>query len=137
MAISSEKGKALDLLGSVASRSLGEGSIEILSNEDEQANTELQPARGEFVALVAANSTNNVPEVFVAKVFRLSDDRETAYLAEFSKAEPGKFKLTAGKSYRQSVNASIHPIDIVYSNLNREYELRTSKLEIHQQVRKR
>ena len=72
MAISSEKGKALDLLGSVASRSLGEGSIEILSNEDEQVNTELLPAGGEFVALVAANSTNNVPEVFVAKVLRLS-----------------------------------------------------------------
>ena len=133
--LAQKKRKALDLLSSVASRSLGEGSIEILSDEDEHLNIELLPAQGEFVALVAANSTNNVPEVFVARVLRLSDDRKTAYLAEFSEVEPGKFKLTAGKSYRESVNALIHPIDIVYSNSNGVYELRTSKLEIHQQVR--
>jgi len=72
----------------------------------------------------------------VAKVLRLSNDRETAYLGVFQ-GRPGKFKLTAGKSYRESVNALILPIDIVYSNSNGMYELRTSKLEIHQQVRKR
>ena len=91
--LAQKKRKALDLLGSVASRSLGKGSIEILSNEDEQVNTELLPAQGEFVALVAANSTNNVPEVLVAKVLRLSDDQETAYLAVFSKAELFSFSF--------------------------------------------
>ena len=94
--LAQKKSKALDLLGSVASSSLGEGSIELLSDEDKQLNLEILPAQGEFVALVAANSTKSVPKVFVAKVLRVSDDRRTAYLAEFSEEEPGKFKLKAG-----------------------------------------
>ena len=132
-----KKLKALDLLGSVASRSLGEGSIDVLSDEDDELNIDLLPAEGEFVALVAANSTNSIPEVFVAKVLRLSDDRKIAYLAEFSETEPGKFKLNAGKSYRESVSALIYPIDIVYLHSNGVYELRTPKLEIHHQVYKK
>ena len=132
--LAQKKIKALDLLSSVASRGLGEDSVEILSDEDEQLNIEFLPAQGEFVALVAANSTKSVPECFVAKLLRLSDDRKTAYLAEFSEVEPGKFKLKAGKSYKEAVNALIYPIDIVYLQSNGVYELRTSKLEIHQQV---
>lgn len=132
--LAQKKSKALDLLGSVASRSLGDGSVEILSEEDEQLNIEFLPTQGEFVALVAANSTKRVPECFVAKLLRLSDDRKTAYLAEFSEVEPGKFKLKAGKSFKEAVNALIYPIDIVYLESNGVYELRTSKLEIHQQV---
>ena len=99
----------MDLLGSVASRSLGEGEVEIITDEDEQLNIEYLPTQGEFVALVAANSTKSVPECFVAKVLRLSDDRKTAYLAEFSEVEPGKFKLKAGKSYKEAVDALIYP----------------------------
>ena len=135
--LAQKKSRALDLLGSVASRSLGEGSVEVLSDEDEQLNLEILPAEGEFVALVAANSTKSVPEVFVARVLRVSDDRRTAYLAEFSEELPGKFKLTAGKSYKEAVNALIYPIDIVYLHSSGVYELRTSKLEIHQQVYKK
>ena len=56
------------MVGSVASHSLGEGSIEVLSNEDEQLNLEFVPAQGEFVALVTANSTKSIPEVLMAKV---------------------------------------------------------------------
>ena len=132
--LAQKKSKALDLLGSVASRSLGEGPVEIISHEDEQLNIEFLPTQGEFVALVAANSTKSVPECFVAKVLRLSDDRKTAYLAEFSEVEPGKFKLKAGKSYKEAVDALVYPIDIVYLQSSGLYELRTSKLEIHQQV---
>ena len=43
---------------------------------------EYLPGQREFVALVAANSTKSIPEVFVAKVLRLSEDRKTAYMAE-------------------------------------------------------
>lgn len=132
--LAQKKSKALDLLGSVASRCLGDGSVEILSEEDEQLNIEFLPTQGEFVALVAANSTKSVPECFVAKLLRLSDDRKTAYLAEFSEVEPGRFKLKAGKSFKEAVNALIYPIDIVYLESNGVYKLRTSKLEIHQQV---
>ena len=135
--LAQKKSKALHLLGSMGSRSLGEGSVDVLSDEDEELNIELLPAQGDFVALVAANSTKSVPEVFVAKVLRISDDRKTAYLAEFSELEPGKFKLEAGKSYREATNALIYPVDVVYSHSNGVYELRTSKNEIHQRVCKK
>ena len=135
--LAQKKSKALHLLGSMACRSLGEGSVDVLSDEDEELNIELLPAQGDFVALVAANSTKSSPEVFVAKVLRISDDRKTAYLAEFSELEPGKFKFEAGKSYKEATNALIYPVDVVYSHSNGVYELRTSKNEIHQQVCKK
>ena len=84
--------------------------------------------------LVASNSTKSDPQVLVAKVLRLSEDKKTAYLAEFSELEPGKYRLKAGKSYKEAVDALIYPIDIVYSHSNGVYELRTSQSEIHQQV---
>ena len=132
--LAQKKSKALDFLGSVASRGLGEGPVEVVSDEDEDLNIEFLPAPGEFVALVASNSTKSHPEVLVAKVLRLSEDKKTAYLAEFSELEPGQYRLKAGKSYKEAVDALIYPIDIVYSHSNGVYELRTSKSEIHQQV---
>ena len=71
-------------LRSMTSTSLREGSVDVLSDEDEESNIGLLPAQGDFVALVAANSTKSVTEVFVAKLLRIADDRKTAYLAEFS-----------------------------------------------------
>ena len=135
--LAQKKSKALDLLSSVASRSLEQDEVEVLSDEDEDMNIEYLPTQGEFVGLVAANSTKSVPEVFVAKVSRPSDDRKTAYLAEFSEVEPGKFKLNAGKSYRESVKALIYPIDVVYLHSNGVYELRMPKIKIHRQVYKK
>ena len=129
-----KKEKALDLLSSVASRTLGEDCVEVLSDEDEAGNIEYLPTQGEFVALVAANSSKKVPEVFVAKILRLSQDKKMAYLAEFSEPEPGKFRLDAGKSFREQVSALIYPIDIVYLHADGVYELRTPKIDIHNQV---
>ena len=129
-----KKEKALDLLSSMACRTLGEDSVEVVSDEDEEGNIEYLPTQGEFVALVAANSTKHVPEVFVAKILRLSQDRKMAYLAEFSESEPGKFRLNAGKSFREKVRALIYPIDIVYLHSDGLYELRTPKIDIHNQV---
>ena len=129
-----KKCRALDLLSSVASRTLNQDAVEIISEEDEEGRIEYLPLPGDFVALVAANSTKSTPEIFVAKVLRLSEDHKSAYLAEFSEIEPGKFKLDAGKSYKENVNALIFPIDVVYLHSNGVYELRTPKLDIHRQV---
>ena len=132
--LAQKKSRALQMLGSFASRSLDEDSVEIVSDEDDKGNIEYLPGHGEFVALVAANSTETSPEVFVAKVLRLSEDRKTAYLAEFEETEPGKYKLNAGKSYKEAVNALIYPVDIVYLHTNGVYELRTPKIDVHHQV---
>ena len=46
--LAQKKSKALDLLGSVASTSLREGSVEILRDKDKQLNIEYIPVKGEF-----------------------------------------------------------------------------------------
>ena len=72
--LAQRKSRVLDLLASVASRSLGDDSIEVLSDLDEEGNVEYLPTPGEFVALVAANSTEESPEIFVGRVIRLTED---------------------------------------------------------------
>ena len=83
------------------------------------------------MALVAANSTKNVPEVFVAKVLRLSEDKKTAYLADFAEEGAVRFKSKAGKSYKENTSSLIFPIDIVFSHWDGLYELRTPKIDLH------
>ena len=134
--LAQKKSKALDMLSSTVSRSLDEDGVLILSDEDEEGNIEYLPIPGDFVALVASNSTEKCPEVFIGKVLRLSEDHKTAYLAEYSETEPAKFKLNAGKSFKEAVNALIYPIDLVYLHSNGIYELRTPKIDIHRQVHK-
>ena len=129
--LTQKKERALDLLTSVASRSLDEDEPEIVSDEDQEGYLDCLPVPGDFVALVAANSTKNVPEVFVAKVLRLSEDKKTAYLADFEEEEPGRFKSKAGKSYKENTSSLIYPIDIVYSHSDGLYELRTPKADLH------
>lgn len=129
--LSQKKERALDLLTSLASRSLDEDEPEIVSDEDQEGHLDCLPVPGDFVALVAANSTKNVPEVFVAKVLRLSEDKKFAYLADFAEEEPGRFKSKAGKSYKENTSSLIFPIDIVFSHSDGLYELRTPKIDLH------
>ena len=97
--LAQKKSRALDFLASMASQGPGEVSVELLNDSDEEGNVEYLPKRGEFVALVAANSTESAPEVFVAKVVRLSEDQKIAIQAEFSELRPGRYKLRVGRSY--------------------------------------
>ena len=85
---------------------------------------------------MASDSTRSRPKCFLAKLLRLSEDHKTAFLAEFSEMEDGKFKLNAGKCFREALNAVIYPVDVVYLHSNGLYELRTSKIDIHNQVHK-
>ena len=74
--LTQKKERALDLLNSVASRSLNEDEPEIVSYEDQEGYLDCLPVPGDFVALVTANSTKKIPEVFVAKILRLSEDQK-------------------------------------------------------------
>lgn len=71
----------------------------------------------------------------MARLLQLSADHKTAILADSKELEPGKFKLDAGKSYQEAINALIYPLDVVYSYSNGIYELRTPKIDIHNQVK--
>lgn len=53
-----KKKKAIDFLSSAAARGIEAGDVEIVSNEeDEEGHIHCLPNPGEFVGLVAANST--------------------------------------------------------------------------------
>lgn len=134
--LAAKKSRALDFLSSMAARGIGEDGVQIIEDEDSYGNIEVLPLPGEFVTLVAANSSRSKPEVFLAKILRLSEDRKMAFLAEFSEVEAGKFKLNAGKSYKEAVEALIYPVDVVYLHSNGLYELRTPKIDLHNQVYK-
>ena len=45
---------------------------------------------------------------------RLSEDCKRTYLAEYLDTEPGKFKVSAGKSYKEAVNTLISSTDLAY-----------------------
>lgn len=55
------------MLSSMASQSLDEDTVEVTSDKDDTGHIDCLPHPGDFVALVAANSTKSSPEVFVAK----------------------------------------------------------------------
>ena len=67
--LAQKKSKTLDMLSSTVSRSL---------DKDKEGNIEYLPIRGDFVALVALNSTKKCPKVFTGKVLRLLEDHKTA-----------------------------------------------------------
>ena len=82
--LAQKKSRAVNLLGSFASWSPDKDSVEIISDED-KGNIEYLPGQVEFDALVAANSTETSPEVFVATVLRLSEDQKLPILQTVKK----------------------------------------------------
>ena len=52
---------------------------------------------GRFCGLGHSQFYQKRCRAFVAKVLRLSEDKKTAYLADFEEEEPGRFKSTAEK----------------------------------------
>ena len=53
---------------------------------------------GRFCGLGRGQFYQKCCRAFVAKELRFSEDKKPAYLADFEEEEPGRFKLTAGKS---------------------------------------
>ena len=82
--LAQKKSRAVNLLGSFNSRSPDEDSVEIVSDED-KGNIKYLLRQVQFVALVAANSTETSPEVFVATVLRLSEDQKLPILQTVKK----------------------------------------------------
>jgi len=136
--LAEKKSRAIAFLGSMASRAMETEAVEIdCIGEDDEGFLDALPSNGELVALVASDSTLGDPKVLVAKVLRYSQDRKTVYLAHYAEVEACKFKLEAGKCYTERANSIIYPVDIAYHYSSGLYELRTSKLDIHNQVRSR
>ena len=93
--LAQKKSRAVNLLGSFTSRSPDKDSDEIVSDED-KGNIEYLTGQVEFVALVAANSMEASPEVFVATVLRLSEDQKLPILQSVKKQNLENLKGTQG-----------------------------------------
>ena len=93
--LAQKKSRAVNLLGSFTSRSPDKDSDEIVSDED-KGNIENLTGQVEFVALVAANSMEASPEVFVATVLRLSEDQKLPILQSVKKQNLENLKGTQG-----------------------------------------
>ena len=110
--------RAIDLLGSAVARGIEADEVDTLSDEDAEGYIEYLPNPGEFVALVAANSTRPQPEVFVARLLRLSEDHKTAYLADFKRARI----RTIQAQCRQKLQGSRGGTDLSYRCCLRTFE---------------
>ena len=69
-------------------------------------------------------------------LIRLSEDCKRTYLAEYSDTELGKFKVSAGKSYKEAVNTLIYFTDLVYFHSTWIYEQRKLNIHIHCHIHK-
>ena len=114
--LAEKKRKAIDLLSSTAARGTEANEVDILSDEDEKGYIEYLPNPGEFLALVAANSTRPNPEVFVARLLRLSEEHKTAYLAKRGRTWPIQAQC------REKLQGGCRCIDISYRCCLRVFE---------------
>ena len=57
-------------------------------------------------------------------------------LAEYSDTELGKVKVSAGKSYKETVNTLIYSTDLVCLHSTSIYELRKLNIHIHRHIHK-
>ena len=104
------------------------------SDTDEEGFKTANPCAGDFVALVAKNSTARQPEVFIGKVLRFSHDKKDVLLAHLDEVQENHFKVVVGKSYWERKNSLVYPIDLTYLPSDGMYQLRSSKSELHQNV---
>lgn len=133
-----KKAPALRFLAHTATSAIFEDNA-IIANEsdtkvDDEGYSNINPISGDFVALVANNSTNSSPQIFIGRIIRYSKDRKDVLLAHMEEVSENLFKLVIGKSYFESTDSLIFPIDIVYKASDRVYELRSDKSDLHNEV---
>ena len=90
---------------------------------------------GDIVALLdGASSCAEDAAIFVGRVIKVSEFE--AQLMEFRCVDKSKklYRAVVGRSWWESLDALIHPIDIVYDRKNELYELRSSPADIYRVV---
>lgn len=102
---------------------------------DDDGFSDPLPCIGDFVALVASNSTTSSPQILLAKILRYSSNKKDVLLGHLEEVTDNLYKFVAGKSYYESSSSLIFPIDIVYKQIDRLYELRSDKLDLHKDVK--
>lgn len=132
-----KKAPALTFLARTAASAIFEDDAienESESKVDDEGYRDIQPISGDLVALVASNSTKSLPQILVAKVIRYTKDRKDVLLAHMEEVAENSYTLIIGRSYLESIESLIFPIDIAYNASDRVYELRSDKIDLHNQV---
>lgn len=112
-------------------------------SEDEQSHSEEEdgdrlPPVGEICALIPSDANGKSPEIFVARVLKYSEDRQTVRLAWLKEDQDrvNCYKFEVGHAtWEEKVSSVIYPIDLWYNRHEGIYELRSSKEEIYERVR--
>ena len=110
-----------------------EEEVEDLSGDESDP-----PAIGEICALIPADARATSPEIFLAKVLKYNSDGQTVRLAWLQQIEgrPNHYKFQVGHSvWEEKVSSLIYPLDVSYNRDEGNYELRSPKKEIYQQLR--
>ena len=132
------KRPALSFLEKTATEQVFDNDVQLASSDQDGENVqEVTPLPGDFVALVASNSTTNSPQILIAKLLRYVHDRNEALLASMKEVSESVFVLETGQSFSEDTRSLIFPIDIIYLPSDKVYQLRSSKLEIHKQLNRK
>ena len=115
-------------------------SKEICGSEDDDESSDeefvLKPKQGDIVALLDPISTVNNIEFFLAKVARYSFDKSEVHLIHLQRLEneENMFRLKPGRVWTESTKSLIFPLDVVWNQNIKAYELRTLPEEIFETV---
>ena len=91
----------------------------------------------QIVALITNDLTLDVPNILVGKVIDVNNDEKTVLMAEMEKTDESyMYKMKIGITYKERIEAVVHPIDCVYDADSNAYYLQIRKHEIHEGVMK-
>ena len=79
----------------------------------------------------------DVPNILVGKVIDVNNDEKTVLMAEMEETDESyTYKMKIGITYKERIEAVVHPIDCVYDADSNAYYLQIRKHEIHEAVMK-
>ena len=122
-------GNVSDVEGENSNTSAGE-------NSDDSDDFELKPRPGDIVALLDPVSSEENVEFFLAKVARYSESRNEVHLIHLERLKDDEqfYRLKPGCAWTESAKSLIFPIDCVWNQTNKAYELRTLAKDIFHAV---
>ena len=105
--------------------------------EGDNEGTKLVPQIGDICALLDPASTSpSDAYIFVAKVLRYTPDKARVCLQEMEKVPNSThlYRIKCSSTWWENIECLSYPIDIVYNNSEKAYELRTPSEQIYNDV---
>ena len=108
------------------------------SSEDDEYTVKVAARVNDICCLLDPCSTHENVHIHLAKVVRFTADHSEVYLAHMEELPDSNnlYVLRAGKVWKESCSSLIYPVDVVYNPSENAYELRTSKRDIFDAVKK-